>query len=205
MKRIILMAIMLLTFSFVNAQIVKTKNSNGNPVAYVDGITLRSKNSIGDAIFYKDGNTIRRKNYNGDAFYKILEGYDIVTVSPKENDKLSSKLFYKTYNFFSKSKYKLRTDRFRILSRRAINRAFSISATIPYRKAMYINSGLKIFKELFGYHSETFIANNFIWSRSLEKTLAEEGVNYLQGMNCRSGPPHCQHKTRYNNFAVSET
>ncbi|WP_445717180.1 glycosyltransferase [Flavobacterium sp.] len=79
------------------------------------------------------------------SYRKILEGYDIVTVSPKENDKISSKLFYKTYNFFSKSNYKLRTDRFRILSRRAINRAFSISATIPYRKAMYINSGLKIF------------------------------------------------------------
>ncbi|MQP51527.1 MULTISPECIES: glycosyltransferase [unclassified Flavobacterium] len=79
------------------------------------------------------------------SYRKILEGYDIVTVSPKENDKISSKLFYKTYNFFSKSNHKLRTDRFRILSRRAINRAFSISATIPYRKAMYINSGLKIF------------------------------------------------------------
>lgn len=78
------------------------------------------------------------------SFRKILEGFDIVSVSPNSNEKFSSKIFYSTYNFFSKSKYKLRTDRFRILSRRAINRAFSISVNIPYRKAMYINSGLKI-------------------------------------------------------------
>lgn len=102
--------------------------------------------STGDFVYEFDSVLIDfEESIFNDAFFKILEGYDIVTVSPKENDKLSSKLFYKTYNFFSKSKYKLRTDRFRILSRRAINRAFSISATIPYRKAMYINSGLKIF------------------------------------------------------------
>lgn len=78
------------------------------------------------------------------SYRKILEGYDIVSVSPSASEKMTSKLFYKTYNYFSKSDYKLRTDRFRILSRRAINRAFSISVKIPYRKAMYINSGLKI-------------------------------------------------------------
>lgn len=78
------------------------------------------------------------------SYRKIIEGYDIVSVSPTSSEKLTSKLFYKTYNYFSKSDYKLRTDRFRILSRRAINRSFSISVKIPYRKAMYINSGLKI-------------------------------------------------------------
>lgn len=79
------------------------------------------------------------------SYRKILEGYDIVSVSPMVSEKTTSKFFYKTYNYFSKSDYKLRTDRFRILSRRAINRSFSISVKIPYRKAMYINSGLKIF------------------------------------------------------------
>lgn len=78
------------------------------------------------------------------SYRKIIEGYDIVSVSPAASEKMTSKLFYKTYNYFSKSDYKLRSDRFRILSRRAINRSFSISVKIPYRKAMYINSGLKI-------------------------------------------------------------
>lgn len=78
------------------------------------------------------------------SYRRLLEGFDIVTVSPTDNEVFTSNLFYKIYNYFSKSSYKLRTDRFRILSRRAINRSFSISVNIPYRKAMYINSGLKI-------------------------------------------------------------
>lgn len=101
--------------------------------------------STGDFVYEFDSITI---DYDirliEQSYRKILEGHDIVSVSPIFNEKASSSFFYKTYNYFSKSKYKLRTDRFRILSRRAINRSFSISATIPYRKAIYINSGLKI-------------------------------------------------------------
>lgn len=101
--------------------------------------------STGDFVYEFDSIIIDYdKNLIEQSFRKILEGYDIVSVSPVSNEKTSSNLFYKTYNYFSKSSYKLRSDRFRILSRRAINRSFSISATIPYRKAMYINSGLKI-------------------------------------------------------------
>lgn len=102
--------------------------------------------STGDFVYEFDSVVIDFDiNLIENSYRKILEGFDIVSVSPDFNDKFSSKIFYKTYNFFSKSKYKLRTDRFRILSRRAINRSFSISVNIPYRKAMYINSGLKIY------------------------------------------------------------
>ena len=41
--------------------------------------------------------------------------------------------------------------------------------------------GLRIFEEIFGYKSESFIAPNYVWGKSLEKTLAENGVKYLQG------------------------
>ena len=41
--------------------------------------------------------------------------------------------------------------------------------------------GLRIFKELFGYTSESFIASNYVWSKSLEKSIAEEGVKFIQG------------------------
>ena len=85
------------------------------------------------------------------AYKKLLQEFDIVTISPTNSNSLNSKLFYLTYNYFSKSEFKLKTDRFRVLSRRAINRSFSISATIPYRKAMYINSGLKMYS--FDYKS----------------------------------------------------
>lgn len=85
------------------------------------------------------------------SYKKLLKEFDIVTVSPLNNIGIHSKLFYFVYNYFSKSSLKLKSDRFRVLSRRAINRSFSISTTIPYRKAMYINSGLKMYS--FDYKS----------------------------------------------------
>ena len=101
--------------------------------------------STGDFVYEFDSVIIDfDKNLIEQSYRKIIEGYDIVSVSPTMSEKTTSVFFYKTYNYFSKSEYKLRTDRFRILSRRAINRAFSISVKLPYRKAMYSNSGLKI-------------------------------------------------------------
>lgn len=41
--------------------------------------------------------------------------------------------------------------------------------------------GMRIFKELFGFASESFIAPNYVWSKSLEKNIAEEGVRFIQG------------------------
>ena len=45
-----------------------------------------------------------------------------------------------------------------------------------------INEGLNLFKEIFGYESKSFIANNFIWHSELNKTLKENGVKTIQGM-----------------------
>ena len=41
--------------------------------------------------------------------------------------------------------------------------------------------GLRIFKELFGFASESFIAPNYTWSKSLESSIAAEGVRFIQG------------------------
>lgn len=110
------------------------------------------------------------------SYRKILEGYDIVSVSPSSSEKRTSRFFYRTYNYFSKSDYKLRTDRFRILSRRAINRSFSISVKIPYRKAMYINSGLKIFTIEFKKKNQ--IKNNTEKSYLRNKTAIDTLIIY---------------------------
>lgn len=45
-----------------------------------------------------------------------------------------------------------------------------------------IKDGLLQFHKIFGYHSSSFIANNFIWDKSLNSPLAENGVKYIQGM-----------------------
>lgn len=110
------------------------------------------------------------------SYRKILEGYDIVSVSPSSSEKMTSRFFYKTYNFFTKSEYKLRTDRFRILSRRAINRSFSISVKIPYRKAMYINSGLKIF--VIEFKKKNQLKNNTEKSYLRNKTAIDTLIIY---------------------------
>lgn len=77
-------------------------------------------------------------------YYKALEGYDIVNAVPDKKQRLTSKLFYKCFIHYADFSYKFETERFRILSRRVINRISSMNKTIPYRKAVYAHSGLKM-------------------------------------------------------------
>lgn len=78
-----------------------------------------------------------------DVYYKALEGYDVVAAAPAHGVSLSSKMFYAIYNLGNRRMGQLRQERFRIISRRAINRVNQMNAYIPYRKAMYMNCGLK--------------------------------------------------------------
>lgn len=76
-------------------------------------------------------------------YHKALEGNDVVAAAPKREVALTSRLFYAVYNLGSRNTYKLRQERFRIISRRAVNRVNQMNAYIPYRKAMYMNCGLR--------------------------------------------------------------
>ena len=76
-----------------------------------------------------------------DAYRTALQGSDIVSVCPKAT---RSGLFYRIFNANSHSNYQLRTDAFRLVTRRAINRVHASSAHLPYRKAAYAASGLKM-------------------------------------------------------------
>ncbi len=76
-------------------------------------------------------------------YRRALEGYDIVSAAPGRKEKVTSRLFYRIFNRFSGASYRMRTESFRILSRRLINRATSMNKNIPYRKAVYANAGLK--------------------------------------------------------------
>lgn len=101
--------------------------------------------AIGDFIYEFDSMQMPYPpEYVGGAYDACLKGSDIVEVSPSQNRGVSSSLFYKLFNSASRSKYMLRTDAFRLLSRRAVNRVRSISATMPYRKAAYAACGLKM-------------------------------------------------------------
>jgi hypothetical protein len=56
-----------------------------------------------------------------------------------------------------------------------------INAQDEQAKCDILKEGLTIFEKLFGFKSETFIATNYIWSPKMENTLAEGGVQTLQG------------------------
>jgi len=77
-------------------------------------------------------------------YEKTVSGYDIVSagVTPRRRP-LTSRLFYAVFNRASGFPAKLTTETFRLLSRRAINRVQGMSRSIPYRKAVYANCGLK--------------------------------------------------------------
>lgn len=76
------------------------------------------------------------------AYETAMQGNDIVTVCPRE-EKGISRLFYAVFNRSSHFTYKLRTDAFRLVSRRALNRAHAMNENLPYRKAAYAACGLK--------------------------------------------------------------
>jgi len=100
--------------------------------------------AVGDFIFEFDqcnldfDETLIMQTYR-----RALEGYDVVAASPKRGVALTSKIFYGLYNWSTKNRYRIRQERFRVVSRRAVNRVNQMNIYVPYRKAMYMNCGLK--------------------------------------------------------------
>lgn len=113
---------------------------HGLEVAMNAGMDL----SIGDFVFEFD-NTILDFSEEDimDVYRRSLEGYDIVSAVPDREEKMTSKLFYHIFDKFTDHSYKMHTESFRILSRRAINRISSMNKTTLYRKAIYASQGLK--------------------------------------------------------------
>ncbi|MBS4040184.1 MAG: hypothetical protein KGZ81_06245 [Flavobacteriales bacterium] len=68
----------------------------------------------------------------------------------------------------------------------------SIQATYDSEDFEYcknsIKEGLILFKDIFGFLSKSFIANNYIWPSEIEQTLFEGGVKHLQGMKYQLFP-----------------
>lgn len=99
--------------------------------------------TIGDFVFEFDSVFV---DYSEEeimrVYYQALEGYDVVSANPDQNTRITSKLFYRLFDKFSDINYKLSSERFRIISRRIINRAMSMNYKIPYRKVIYSCCGL---------------------------------------------------------------
>lgn len=100
--------------------------------------------TIGDFVFEFDSTILDfDKKEIMNVYHRSLKGYDIVSASADKREKFSSRLFYKVFDHFTNLSYKMSTESFRILSRRVINRISSMNKTVPYRKAVYANCGLK--------------------------------------------------------------
>lgn len=98
--------------------------------------------SIGDYVYEFDTTEMPYKTEMiWNAYETAMLGNDIVSVCPS---KTRSKLFYNIFNRYSHAEYNICTDVFRLVSRRAINRAHAMSENLPYRKAAYAACGLKM-------------------------------------------------------------
>ncbi len=99
--------------------------------------------SIGDFVFEFDSVLA---DYDPDwilrVYRRAMEGYDMVAAAPQGRTRRSSRLFYRVFNRAYHGDYAFRTERFRIISRRLINRVAAQSAQVPYRKVAYAASGL---------------------------------------------------------------
>ena len=113
---------------------------HGVEVAMTAGVDL----AIGDFVFEFDSAVL---DFNPDEIMKVyrksLEGFDIVSASPDKTRRASSRFFYSIFNRFANLNYKMTSERFRILSRRVINRIASMNRAVPYRKPVYAACGLK--------------------------------------------------------------
>lgn len=120
--------------------IINLSYFQGLEAAMIAGVDL----AIGDFVFEFDSPLV---DYDFSEVMRIyhhsLKGFDIVSASPDTGEKFTSRLFYSLFRKYSKNSVHLNTERFRVLSRRSINRINIVSASIPYRKAIYYNCGLK--------------------------------------------------------------
>ena len=76
-------------------------------------------------------------------YRKMQEGYDIISACPDGKGRLSSRLFYGIFNKYSHLNIRLRTEAFRLVSRRAINRVAAMTNVRLYKKAANANTGLR--------------------------------------------------------------
>lgn len=100
--------------------------------------------SIGDLVFEFDNTLLDfDPSLIMEVYRRALKGYDIVSAVPGREERLTSRIFYKVFDHYSDLPGRMATESFRVLSRRVINRTAAMNRTIPYRKAVYANCGLK--------------------------------------------------------------
>ena len=130
------------------SEIASTTSVSVVNMSYFHGLELSMNAgidmSIGDFVFEFDNTYL---DFDPavimDIYRRSLQGFDIVSASADRKEKFTSKMFYKVFDRYTDISSRMSTESFRVLSRRVLNRIESMNKTIPYRKAVYANCGLK--------------------------------------------------------------
>lgn len=156
-------------FSGITVTVVNLSYYHGLESAMAAGNAL----SIGDFVFEFDSACLDFSVEDVmSVYYKALQGYDVVSAVPDEKERLSSRLFYRVLSRFSDMDLDLHTERFRIVSRRIINRVEDMNQTVPYRKVIYATSGLKTTHVIYEPSSRTSVSGELRKEKHYRKTLA---------------------------------
>ncbi len=120
--------------------IVKMSGHQGLEAAISAGVNL----SIGDYVFEFEKS---RFDFPDElilqVYQKALSGYDIVSATNKNYKRASSDIFYSLFNRNARLRHSIKSETFRVVSRRGINRVYAMGKFVKYRKALYANCGLK--------------------------------------------------------------
>lgn len=119
--------------------LIRLSYRQGQECALQAGVDL----AIGDFVFEFDSINI---DYNEgmihEAYQTALRGNDVVAVGPARHQTILAWAFYSVFNRVSSVANTMRTESFRVISRRAINRVSEMYEVIPYRKVIYADIGL---------------------------------------------------------------
>lgn len=120
--------------------IVNMSYFHGLEIAMNAGVDL----AIGDFVFEFD-NALPdfEPEMIMEVYRRSLTGFDIVSAVPARRERISSRMFYRLFDRYAELPYEMHTESFRVLSRRVINRISSMTHSVPYRKPVYANQGLK--------------------------------------------------------------
>lgn len=127
----------------LNVSLISMDIYQGREASMEAGVDL----SIGDYVYELEwidmSDPIHYEDVLWEAYSTALKGYDIVSYSSNKPKSFSTSTFYKIYNKSNLNYTPLTPERFRIVTRRAINRVSNMNNAIVYRKALYSNCGLK--------------------------------------------------------------
>lgn len=74
-------------------------------------------------------------------------------------------------------------------NRKSYLEAYSIDTRDDYDKIQStVIEGLGLFRRVFGFSSDSFIAPNYVWPSAIENKLKEEGIRYIQGQRIQFSP-----------------